>query len=187
MASKKNRKKQLKAEKKAQQKAKNLKSQVSRKSLDKKKYGIGLLIVIITALTFLSSLNNDFVNWDDDKNFLENDLVSTINDDNFWSNTVEIFKSDVIGGYNPLTIFTFAIEKRVFGFENPFYWHLDNLLLHLLGTLFVFLIGCRLKLGYLGAAFLALLFGIHPMRVESVAWVTAVSYTHLTLPTILRV
>ncbi|MDA8693094.1 tetratricopeptide repeat protein [Saprospiraceae bacterium] len=172
MASKKNKKKQLKAEKKAAQKIQGHKTQLANKKLDKKKYGIAFLIILITALTFSSSLNNKFVNWDDDKNFLENDLVSTINENNFWSNTAEIFKSDVIGGYNPLTIFSFAIEKRVFGFNKSFYWHLDNLILHLLGTFFVFLIGYRLKLGYLGAAILALLFGIHPMRVESVAWVT---------------
>jgi len=172
MASKKNKKKQLKAELKAKQKSEKHKTQVIAKKLNTKKYGIAILIILITAVTFSSSLNNQFVNWDDDKNFSENDLITTINDDNFWSNTAEIFKSDVIGGYNPLTIFTFAVEKKVFGFDKPFYWHLDNLILHLLCTFFVFLIGYRLKLGNMGAAILALLFGIHPMRVESVAWVT---------------
>ena len=169
MASKKKKLKKAKAEKKAS--AKPIISKTT-KELDKRKLGIGLLILIITAITFSSSLNNQFVNWDDDKNFLENDLVSTIDKNNFWSNTADIFTSDVIGGYNPLTIFTFAIEKRIFGYDNPFNWHLNNLILHLLCTFLVFLIGYRLKLGYLGAAVLALLFGIHPMRVESVAWVT---------------
>lgn len=172
MASKKNKKKQSKEERKIKQKELKLKSHHVNEKLDKKKFGIAILILIITVVTFSSSLNNEFVNWDDDKNFLENDLVSTINDKNFWSNTAEIFKSDVIGGYNPLTIFTFAIEKKIFGFDKPLYWHLDNLILHLLCTFFVFLIGYRLRLGYIGAAVLALLFGIHPMRVESVAWVT---------------
>ncbi len=172
MASKKNKVKKSKANKKGNTKAVVSKHSKVKQPRDTKKYGIALLIVIVTAITFSSSLNNEFVNWDDDKNFLENDLVSTVDKNNFWSNTAEIFKSDVIGGYNPLTIFTFAVEKRIYGFDQPYNWHLNNLILHLLCTLFVFLIAYRLKLGYLGAAVLALMFGIHPMRVESVAWVT---------------
>jgi len=168
MGSKKNKKKKKKEELKKLQSKPALK----KSSFDKFKFLIAVGIIVITSICFSSSLNNQFVNWDDDKNFLENDLVSTIDNNNFWENSVKIFKSDVIGGYNPLTIFTFAIEKRVFGYDNPYNWHLNNLILHIIATLFVFLIGCRLKLGYFGAAVLALLFGIHPMRVESVAWIT---------------
>ncbi len=129
-------------------------------------------ILLITFIAFVPSLNNEFVYWDDDKNFLENELITSIHDNNFWQVAREIFRTDVIGNYNPLTIFTFAIEKKVFGFENPMYWHLNNILLHTISTLFVFLIGRRLGLSPLAAAFFSILFGIHPMRVESVAWVT---------------
>jgi tetratricopeptide (TPR) repeat protein len=172
MASKKNKKKKAKEDKKAIAKKLKKSSPAIQQKLDMKKLGVALLIVIITAVAFSSSINNEFVNWDDDKNFLENENVSTINKENFWENSAKIFKSDVIGAYNPLTVFTFAVEKRMFGFDKPHRWHLNNLLLHLLCTFFVFLIGMRLKLGYVGACTLALLFGIHPMRVESVAWVT---------------
>ena len=129
-------------------------------------------ILILTFIFFFPSLNNDFVNWDDDRNIYENELITTLNDHNFWSNVKKIFTTDVIGGYNPLTIFTFALEQKFFGIEKPFYWHLNNLILHLLCTLLVFLIGIRMKLGYVGTIILALLFGFHPMRVESVAWLT---------------
>ncbi|MBK9257271.1 MAG: tetratricopeptide repeat protein [Saprospiraceae bacterium] len=128
--------------------------------------------VVITFLCFTTALNNEFVNWDDDRNFYENPLITTINSENFWDNTKQIFKSNVIGNYNPLTIWTFALEKRIFGLDSPFNWHLNNVLLHLICVLLVFRIGTFLGLRWLGAFILALLFGIHPMRVESVAWVT---------------
>ncbi|NNL92493.1 MAG: hypothetical protein HKO66_09700 [Saprospiraceae bacterium] len=131
-----------------------------------------LVILVFTFAAFSPSLNNGYVNWDDDKNFAENEHITTLTKDNFWKNTKLIFTTDVIGGYNPLTIWTFLLEHKIFGLDKPFYWHLNNILLHLVCTFFVFWIGLRLGLGYLGAVFLALLFGVHPMRVESVAWVT---------------
>ena len=129
-------------------------------------------LVLVTSIVFAPSLQNEFVNWDDDRNFYENELIETLNDENFWINSKKIFQTHVIGNYNPLTIFTFALEKRFFGFEKPFYWHLNNLLLHLLCVIMVYLICIQMKLDPLVALFVAILFGIHPMRVESVAWVT---------------
>lgn len=138
-----------------------------------KRHKISLLVLaIFTFLTFTSSLDNGFVNWDDDRNIYENELITTLNNENFWENTREIFTSDVIGGYNPLTIFTFALEQKFFGLDQPFYWHLNNLILHLVCVIFVFLIGWRLKLPFIATVILTALFAVHPMRVESVAWLT---------------
>jgi len=130
---------------------------------------------LLTAISFQPSLNNKYVNWDDDKNFSENELITTINDKTFGENCRKIFKLEnhVIGNYNPLTIFSFALEQKMFSdAKRPFWRHFNNIFLHLIGTLFVYLIGIRLRLGTAGAIILALLFGIHPMRVESVAWIT---------------
>ena len=170
MSSKKAKKKNKKAAKK-ELKKKAIKTPPKSKA-DKRSLLIIGAILVFTFIAFSPSLDNGFVYWDDDKNFLENELITSIHDDNFWENAGKIFKSDVIGGYNPLTIFTFAVEKKLFGFEQPMYWHLNNIILHLVGTFFVFFIARRLGLGYFGAGAIALLFGIHPMRVESVAWVT---------------
>ena len=128
--------------------------------------------VLITFLCFTSALNNKFVNWDDDRNFYENPLVQHIDEKNFWENTKTIFSTGVIGNYNPLPIWTFAIEKRMFGFDKPYYWHLNNVLLHLICVFLAYRIALFLGIGWRGALLTALLFGIHPMRVESVAWVT---------------
>jgi len=132
----------------------------------------GIIAVIVTFIVFTTAIKNDFVNWDDVRNFYENPLVQNISKDNFWKNTNEIFSSGVIGNYNPLTIWTFAIENRFIGLENPSRWHLHNIFLHLICVFLSYRIALLLGLSWRGAIFLALLFGIHPMRVESVAWVT---------------
>ncbi len=131
-----------------------------------------IVAILVTFICFTSALNNQFVNWDDDRNFYENPLIQHLDKKNFWENSEKIFKSDVIGNYNPLPIWTFAIEKRIFGFEKPNYWHLNNVLLHLICVFLAYRIAVLIGIGWQGALFVALLFGIHPMRVESVAWVT---------------
>jgi tetratricopeptide (TPR) repeat protein len=60
----------------------------------------------------------------------------------------------------------------LFGLDSPEWFHLNNIILHLICVLLVFRIALALGLKLIPAAFCALLFGMHPMRVESVAWVT---------------
>ena len=129
-------------------------------------------ILLFTIACFWTSIDNDFVYWDDDRNIMENPLVSTFSSSNFWANTKDIFTTDVIGNYNPLSIFTFGLENMFFGIDQPIYWHLDNLLLHLICVFFVYRIGILFGLNVWGASLMTLLFAIHPMRVESVAWIT---------------
>ena len=131
-----------------------------------------LWAVLLTLACFISVKGHEFVNWDDDRNFYENPLILTLTSENFWGNVSKIFQQDVIGNYNPITIFTFALDKQMWGLENPGMWHLENLFLHLISVFLVYVIVRRLGLAWQGAFFVAILFGIHPMRVESVAWVT---------------
>ena len=131
-----------------------------------------LPILLVTFVSFSNALNNKFVNWDDEKNIYTNELITTINEDNFWQNTFIIFKTPTIGNYNPLSIWTFALDKLVYGLDYPEGFHLTNLILHLLCTLLVFYIVIALRLHWFVAILTALLFGIHPMRVESVTWIT---------------
>lgn len=129
-------------------------------------------LIGLTLIAFLPVLDAEFVNWDDDRNFTANALITSLNSQNFWANVREIFVTPVIGNYNPLPIFTFAIEKQLFGFDQPIYWHLNNLILHIGCVIFVFLIGKRLHFTWLATILFAGLFAVHPMRVESVAWIT---------------
>jgi len=86
-------------------------------------------------------------------------------------NIKNIFTGTVNKTYIPLTIFTFALEYHFFGY-NPFVFHLNNLILHLAVVVLIFWFARQIGLSPKASAFGALLFGIHPMHVESVAWVT---------------
>ena len=133
-----------------------------------KKIIVGItLTVLIVFITFYSTLFHQFVGMDDPGHLLENKNVLSME----WGNIIEIFKSKVNKLYIPLTVLSFAVEYHFFKF-NPFFYHLDNLLLHLGVVVFVFWLAIRFGLSVTGAAAAALLFGIHPMHVESVVWVT---------------
>jgi tetratricopeptide (TPR) repeat protein len=126
-----------------------------------------ILLTLFTFLVYSRGLKNDFVNWDDDRNVYENPHVVHLT----IKNIKAIFTSDVIGNYNPLPILSFAIENHFFGMD-PKVMHFTNILLHLICTILVFFIFKRLKLSINVAFIGALLFALHPLKVESVAWIT---------------
>ena len=120
--------------------------------------------VALALVVFAQTVGFDFVNWDDDVNILENRGVTQLDWGAIWTETV-------IGNYNPLSISTFAVEYALVG-AKAWLYHLNNVLLHLVCVALVYALGRRLQLTPLAAGLLAALFAIHPMRVESVAWVT---------------
>jgi tetratricopeptide (TPR) repeat protein len=128
---------------------------------------LAAVLMAITLIVFLPALKNDFVSWDDDENITANSNVQQMSPEGIKG----IFSSTVTGGYTPLTSFTFMLEYHFFGMK-PFAYHLNNMLLHALCTLLVFILMRRLGLSLFISFTTALLFGIHPMRVESVAWIS---------------
>ena len=130
-------------------------------------------VLIISFMVYLPSLQNGFVNWDDDINVYNNPYITDISNwKDFVANVKPIFTTHVNRGYHPLAILSFALEKIIYGLDSPGWWHLNNIILHLVCVLLAFRIALALGLKLIPAAFCALLFGIHPMRVESVAWIT---------------
>jgi protein O-mannosyl-transferase len=125
---------------------------------------LAALIAAITLAAFLPSLGNGFTTWDDNVAILNNSLVSA------WSWPASFFQFER-GLYHPLVTLTYALEYRLAGFA-PLLYHLDNLLLHLVNTVLVFSFLLLLGGNWPAAAVAALLFGLHPTRVEPVAWVT---------------
>jgi len=128
------------------------------------------LVVLFTLLLYMPSLNNDFiVNWDDGGYIHEHELVHELS----WDNFVTIFNPTTFykGNYHPLTTFFYALEYSLVG-EHALLYHINNLIFHLLNVLLVFVFIRLLSKRSLIAAFVALLFGIHPMHVESVAWIS---------------
>ena len=124
-------------------------------------------ILLITFLIFKPAINYDYVNWDDDVNVTQNPNVQHLDA----ASVRDMFTGTVIGGYTPLTTLSFALDKQYIG-DSPSAHHLINILLHLLCTALVFFFIRSLGMDLFVSGLVALLFGITPMRVESVAWIT---------------
>jgi len=123
-------------------------------------------VLIVTAIVFINTLHNNFVNWDDDSFILNNPIIKHLN----WINIKNIFLN-FHGTEFPLTILSYSVEYKLFGL-NPFSFHFINYILHLLNVLLVYIFIKRLT-GKSWIAFItSLFFGIHPMHVETVAWIS---------------
>ncbi len=127
-------------------------------------------IIILTYIAFSPSLKNGFTNWDDNVYIGENTLIKSISGDNI----KKMFATEnyVSNNYHPITILSLAIDYKLAGY-NPKTFHITNLLFHLLNTALVFwfiflLSGNKIIV----ASIVALFFGIHPMHVESVVWIS---------------
>ncbi len=135
------------------------------------RYKIPAALFILISITFISlypCLCNGFTLWDDNRFVTENKLVRDISPRNIRT----MFTSAVCENYAPLAILSYAVEYRIAGTEDPFIYHAGNLILHLLNCLLVFWF-IYLISGSAAVSFItALLFGIHPMHVESVAWIS---------------
>jgi tetratricopeptide (TPR) repeat protein len=120
-------------------------------------------ILLLTCAAYYPVLFNQLVpNWDDGVYITQNPLIASLD-------LKRIFTSFYASNYHPFVALTNAIEYRFFQ-SNPFIYHLDNLILHLLNTVLVFILVERITRTREIAVFVSLFFGIHPMHVESVAW-----------------
>src|SRR5437870_2184552 len=139
---------------------------------------VPVLVALVTFAAFLPALHNQFVNWDDDKNFLDNPYYRGLG----WSQLRWMWTTH-LGHYIPLTWMTFGLDYLLWGM-NPLGYHLTSLLLHAANAVVFFFVVHRIltralpspsERGYalaVSAGVAALVFAIHPLRVESVAWVT---------------
>ncbi len=138
--------------------------------------GIVLAIVVITLIAFSPVLWGGFV-WDDDLNLLNNPHYRGLG----WRQLRWMLTTDLTGHWLPLTWISLGFDYLVWGM-NPVGYHLTNLLLHaanagvfyfvarrLLAKAMPGLVGIPLRAG---AGIAALFFALHPLRAESVAWLT---------------
>ncbi len=126
------------------------------------------MLITVTFISFSPSLKNGFIpTWDDNVYVTGNTMIRHLDA----GSLKEMFTTTVNGTYVPLPLVFFAVEYALFGL-NPLPYHLLSLLLHLLCTLAVFYFLRQMKVKSIYSVFGALLFAIHPMHVESVAWIT---------------
>ena len=137
---------------------------------------IALALGLLTVAVFLPALWGDFVQWDDNVNILKNQDYRGLGPTQLrW-----MVSTLLMGHWIPLTWLTLAVDYTLWGM-NPFGYHLTSVLLHALDVALVYLVALRLlrtshawpeHARHAGAAAAALFFGLHPLRAESVAWVT---------------
>jgi tetratricopeptide (TPR) repeat protein len=136
-------------------------------------------VAVTSFVVFAPSLPNQFVDWDDLENFTVNPSYRGLG----WSHLKWMWTTTLLGHYVPLTWMTLGADYLVWGM-NPAGYHLTNVVLHCANVALLYVVALRLlgaampaiagpPLSWrLGAAFAALVFGVHPLRVESVTWIT---------------
>lgn len=127
-----------------------------------------LLLCASCVLAFFPTFTNGFTHWDDHLQVTENPDILGLT----VAHLKTIFSSSYVGMYQPLTTLLFAIEQSLFGLSATGY-HTVSLLLHLLNSFLVLRLLQALGIKQLPALLGALLFAVHPMQAESVAWVSA--------------
>lgn len=140
---------------------------------------LALGVAAVTLVMFAPAIKNGFVNWDDLPALLENRHFRGFG----WAQLQWMFTTFHMGLYQPLSWLTYALDHFFWGM-NPHGYHLTNILLHAACAAAFFLLCARLLAAatrprditgpgtLLAAAFAALCFSVHPLRVESVAWIT---------------
>ena len=127
-----------------------------------------LPVLAVTFILFIPGLKNGFTNWDDVLYVTQNQLLKSMDAEGLKA----IFTTPVVSNYHPLTILSLALNYQVSALD-PLSYHLTSMVLHVINTGLVFWFIWLLSSGNRWiSAFVALVFGIHPMHVESVAWVS---------------
>jgi len=147
-----------------------------------------LIILVIGFLVYVNTLPNQFV-WDDEEQIVKNPLVQNL------SNLPLIFKSSTFYGgggaptgwfYRPMMTLSYLLNYWAWG-GRPFGFHLFQVIIHLLNSVFIFLIFSRIfsrekiSNSRLISFLMALVFVVHPANVEAVSYIAALQESLYTL------
>jgi tetratricopeptide (TPR) repeat protein len=130
--------------------------------------GVCIFLVVITWLVFGQTLRYDFVNFDDNEYVYANPNIAaglTI------QGAVHAFSGEHAGNWHPLTTLSHMLDCQLWGLRASGH-HFTNILLHTAAVVLLFLVLQQMTGMIWRSAFVAALFAIHPLRVESVAWIS---------------
>lgn len=147
-----------------------------------------LVIAIVSITAFWPALDGEFLNWDDDRNFLSNESYRGFGPEQWaWAWT-----TDHVGVWQPFSWMLLGIEHEFAstdsaGHPNPYVYHMTSLGLHIVNGWLLFAVLASLMRRAVGATranrttvmaagAVAALFTVHPLRVEAVAWISAQPY-----------
>ena len=149
-----------------------VKKQASRKARPQKKdsseFLLILLLVVTTIIAYVPAFNAGLINWDEKRNLLETPVIQKLN----WENIKEIFSTKVLKSYNPLVVLSFAVDYHFVKLSAGWY-HTVNIILHIFNSILVYFCCKSLLKNNFIAAIAAFLFALHPIHVESVAWIAS--------------
>lgn len=128
-----------------------------------------LVAICVTLVALHPVLRGDWVNWDDPIYVLQNNFIHDFS----FSGLLELFNpaNRVLDTYTPLTLVSFAIDYRI-AQDSPSWYHAVNLIFHLINVYLVYFFTTQITKRKEVAFFVSVLFGIHPLHVESVAWIS---------------
>lgn len=127
-----------------------------------------ILLAYIIVFAFYPAISANFINLDDFIMVTENPDITSLS----FSNIKHVFSSFQYKLYHPIVTLSYAVEYYFCKLE-PYLYHIDNILLHILNTLILFFIIKKISKNIFISYIVALLFAIHPVHVEVVAWITS--------------
>lgn len=136
-----------------------------------KKYYYVIILVIIVIFNFIiyyPSINNEFTNLDDNLQVVNNQDITNLD----FKNIKKIFTSQYVGMYQPLTTLSFATEYHFFKLNSKNYF-LDNIILHLINIILVYLVALKLIKNKTTALITSGFFAFHPLFAEAICWISA--------------
>jgi tetratricopeptide (TPR) repeat protein len=131
-------------------------------------FGVSILLGVSVFIVFSQTLRHSFVNYDDDQYFYANPHVQA---GLTWSGVAWAFQTGYANNWHPLTWMSLMLDAQCFG-PSALGPHLANVILHAANTVLLFLLFRRMTGARWRSAAVAVVFAIHPLRVESVAWVS---------------
>jgi tetratricopeptide (TPR) repeat protein len=126
---------------------------------------VSILLFVAVLVTFSGTLHNDFVGYDDPEYVTGNSHVRQGLQNALWA-----FQSIDAGNWHPLTWISHMLDCQIFGLK-PSGHHFTSMLIHACTSVLLFIFLRRSTSAIWPSAAAAALFGLHPLRVESVAWV----------------
>jgi len=123
---------------------------------------------VLVFLVFRPFLHVQFLSLDDPQYITQNPLLRSFS----WQGVRRIWESFYFGQYQPLVHLSYLLERHLFG-SDPFVYRFTNILLHVVNVGLVYGWISRLTKSRLTGVLTALLFGLHPLRAESVVWLSA--------------
>ena len=124
-------------------------------------------LLLMTIALYWPATGNGFLTYDDSEYVTANPQVQG---GLTWAGLRSAFSTPTGGNWHPLTMLSHMLDCQLFGLK-PWGHHLTSLLLHALNAVLLFALLCRLTGARWRSFFVAALFAVHPLRVESVAWV----------------